>query len=492
MGWLIYDEVVLPHMLTVPQAEKQATLPADYWMGIFVNGDQRAGFVNIRSTPEARPDGPGDSIALLAEAKLNLFGFDAGMRADGKAWLSEDRQLADFDFSLNAGESASRIFGEFKDGTLSATFSTGSVDTPFKFPVSPEMLSGMGLGGPAMDLPVLEPGQEVYIDAFDPATMSTGKARLTCTGREVIRVAGEDVQTSVIEISIGGMTTRAWVSEAQETVKAETPVGVTLKKILPEEALAPVDTGGSQMALLDRTLVRPTGVAISRGVAQMRARITGLPDGTAIPVDAIQRVDAEGSLRIESPNLEVRSGDSLPGEELAAALASDPLVNAEDASIRATAAEATANANDDAAKARALYEWVHDNIRKIPTLSLPAAVDVLRTRAGDCNEHTVLYAAMARSVGLPCRIAIGLVYSEALGGFGYHAWPEVWLGHWVPMDPTLGQPVCDATHIKLLNGGLDQWARLVGFIGRIQIEILEASGQVETESEFATEGEMVQ
>ena len=64
-------------------------------------------------------------------------------------------------------------------------------------------------------------------------------------------------------------------------------------------------------------------------------------------------------------------------------------------------------------------------LEKKPTVSLPSAREVLRTRVGDCNEHTVLYVAMARALGLPARIAVGLVYLR--GAFYYHAWPEVYV-----------------------------------------------------------------
>ena len=41
------------------------------------------------------------------------------------------------------------------------------------------------------------------------------------------------------------------------------------------------------------------------------------------------------------------------------------------------------------------------------------------------------------------------------------------------MDPTLGQPLADATHIKLLNGGIESWPRLLPYLGKLEIEVLE-------------------
>ena len=105
---------------------------------------------------------------------------------------------------------------------------------------------------------------------------------------------------------------------------------------------------------------------------------------------------------------------------------------------------------------------------------------MLRTKVGDCNEHTVLYVAMARASGIPARIAVGLVFIRGTqGAFYYHAWPEVYLdeggkrGLWLPVDPTLNQFPADGTHIRLVRGGLDQQAAIVPLIGRLRMTVLD-------------------
>jgi transglutaminase-like putative cysteine protease len=101
---------------------------------------------------------------------------------------------------------------------------------------------------------------------------------------------------------------------------------------------------------------------------------------------------------------------------------------------------------------------------------------VLRTKVGDCNEHTALYVAMARSIALPARIAVGLVY--AYGAFYYHAWPEVYIagaggrGLWLPVDPTFNEFPADATHVRLARGGLEKQAEILPLIGRIKMTIV--------------------
>ena len=107
-------------------------------------------------------------------------------------------------------------------------------------------------------------------------------------------------------------------------------------------------------------------------------------------------------------------------------------------------------------------------LEKKPTVSLPSALEVLRTRVGDCNEHTALYVAMARAQGIPSRIAVGLVHLR--GAFYYHAWAEVYLEVEGPRavaargpDP---QPVPRRRHPRPPGrGGLDRQAAILGLVG---------------------------
>jgi transglutaminase-like putative cysteine protease len=115
---------------------------------------------------------------------------------------------------------------------------------------------------------------------------------------------------------------------------------------------------------------------------------------------------------------------------------------------------------------------VHRELEKVPTFSIPNAVAVLESRRGDCNEHAQLLTALARSLGIPARVASGLAYLD--GRFYYHAWVEVWLGDWVAVDPTWGQFPADAAHLRLVTGGLSQQAELLRVIGRLGIDVEEA------------------
>lgn len=103
-------------------------------------------------------------------------------------------------------------------------------------------------------------------------------------------------------------------------------------------------------------------------------------------------------------------------------------------------------------------------------MSIPSAREVLTVRVGDCNEHTALFTAFARSLGIPTKICGGIVYSQ--GYFYYHAWTEVFLNRWVSVDPLMNQFPADATHIRLVEGDLDKQLPLLGLVGKLKIEVI--------------------
>jgi transglutaminase-like putative cysteine protease len=116
-------------------------------------------------------------------------------------------------------------------------------------------------------------------------------------------------------------------------------------------------------------------------------------------------------------------------------------------------------------------EWVHLNIEKRPVLSVPDALSTLENRMGDCNEHAMLLAALARAAGIPARVEAGLAYMK--GRFYYHAWNLLYLGRWVTADAVLGQLPADAAHLRLVTGSMQQQLDLAAVIGTITIEVLD-------------------
>ncbi|WP_424964383.1 transglutaminase-like domain-containing protein [Ekhidna sp.] len=98
------------------------------------------------------------------------------------------------------------------------------------------------------------------------------------------------------------------------------------------------------------------------------------------------------------------------------------------------------NANTPLTEARALYDYIIDNMRyaKQGTYGTGDANYACDSKSGNCTEFHSLFIALARSVGIPARFAVGAsIPSERdEGGVnGYHCWAEFYAeGKWWPVD----------------------------------------------------------
>ncbi len=166
-----------------------------------------------------------------------------------------------------------------------------------------------------------------------------------------------------------------------------------------------------------------------------------------------------------------RPSDDKGPPEIEAALGSTPFIQADHPEIVAKAKEIISADDPASVKAMKLISWVHQNLQKKPVLSVPNALETLHRKMGDCNEHAVLLAALARAAGIPTEVEAGLVYQNER--FYYHAWNTLYLDQWITADTTMGQFPADVTHVRFVRGTESQ-VDLMPLIGRLKIEILEA------------------
>ncbi len=148
--------------------------------------------------------------------------------------------------------------------------------------------------------------------------------------------------------------------------------------------------------------------------------------------------------------------------------------------IRDMAETAIAEAHPDSPleEVAALEAYVHRvMVNRNYRNAFGTALDAARKLEGDCTEHAVLLAALARARGFPARVAMGLLYHE--GAFYYHMWTEVWLdGCWIPLDATLGTGGVGVGHITLARSNLTSPTAFADFlplmqvIGRIKIDVV--------------------
>lgn len=479
--WAVMMGLLLQRELGVQQLSSRSSVPqepTETWLSVSVVGGQRIGSIHVRQTPEVRQGVAGVTMQMEAQMGLDLLNKRTDLNLSGSIWQALAEPSVEFGFDVQSSGYDFRILGTVQDGALKAEIVSAGETFPLSLVVDDQLLFSSGLGS-AVRFPVLEVGEEYRVETFDPLTMSKGWARIRCDARETLRLGESAVETRRLLVRMNGFESTAWIDDRGEVVRAETPVGLVLERITAREAQLPLPEGELQLDLLDRTSIKPSGLRPFRGARSMAVQLQGLGSSREaaleLPQDQVQVSEGQQRYRLVVPDVpnagstvaEVMDSDGIDP----AFLAADALVQSDHPKIRARAQAIVEPDRPPWVKAVAIHDWVFAHLEKEPVLSIPSALEVLERRAGDCNEHTVLFTALARAVGLPTRIAIGLVWSDELEGFYYHAWPEVFIGRWYWMDPTLGQSLADATHIKLFNGGIETWPRLLPFLGSLEIEV---------------------
>ncbi len=441
------------------------------WRGIYYRGD-KIGF----SVGQTTPTDTGYEIREDGRLQMTLLGSTASVRMTSRAFVDRRFSLERFSFALDPGTGPTEVEGRLEGRLLHLTVRTPSgerketrelAEPPALALNLPRTLAAAGL----------RPGQTLQVSVFDPATLSNTPMTLEVQAREVVRSAGRPVPAFRVEGRLAGLTTRSWITDVGEVVREESPMGLLVVRETPQQARALAVPGSIQADLLEASAlvpVTPRRIDDPTTVARLTVRIDGLSGFDPAGLEGAGQSARGSTIEVRDPR-DLRPGPA-PGD-LETFLRPEPFLESDAPQIRTEALRAVSDAAAPRLRAERLVRHVHAIVEKKPTLSLPSALEVLKTRIGDCNEHTALYVAMARSLGLPARIAVGLVYLR--GAFYYHAWAEVWVeesrgrGLWLPVDPTLNQFPADATHVRLARGGLDRQAAILGLVGRARLDVLD-------------------
>ena len=444
---------------------------AAQWRGIYYRGD-KIGF----SVGQTTPTDSGYEIREDSRMVLILLGSDIPVRLTTRAAVDRAFRLRAFSFSLDPGTGPTEVQGSLDGVRLALTVRTPSGERRETRTLSEPPALSLNLGR-ALAAQGLQTGRTLQVSVFDPATLRNAPMTLAVQAREVVQAAGRPVPAFKVEGRFAGITTHTWVTDTGEVVREESPTGLVVVRETKEQAQALAVPRSVQTDLLEAAAIVPTSprrIDDPTTVARLRLRID--------PLSGLDPADLDGAGQtLSSGTIEVVDARGLaPGpapRDLGRYLRPEMLIESDAPEIRAEAEKGAAGAATPRLRAERLVRHVNAILEKKPTVSLPSALEVLKTRIGDCNEHAALLVAMARSVGLPARIAVGLVHLR--GAFYYHAWAEVWIdegrgtGLWLPVDPTLNQFPADATHVRLARGGLDRQAAILGLVGRARVDILD-------------------
>lgn len=406
--------------------------------------------------------------------RIPMAGVLREVLMDFYAIVGYDFSLKSFTFGLTSGDYSTNIFGHVNGMYLELKIQSIGDHSSLALPVSegvyfpgtvPLLLASKGF-----------PDGEFTLPGLDPFTLTRSDIVVTVGEKQQIKVGGKSYEAYQVVMTTSGVSSTMWITPDGVVVREEGVAGMNMVLTTKQKALDIPDVS------LEWDILRSLAVKVDgeidnpREVTYLKVELTGIePTGFNLS-DDFQRVVSVTPLVLEisSEGLLQQKSQSPKSSLLEKLTKPEAFIQSDDPRIIRQAKLVVADLDDDSLKVVALTDWVYSNIEKDLAVSIPSAVDVLRVRRGDCNEHTFLFTALARAAAIPTKICLGIVYKDGL--FYYHAWPAVYIGYrWLAVDPTFGQHVADATHIKLLEGGVESQAGLMRVVGNLRVRVISYS-----------------
>jgi hypothetical protein len=497
-GWFLLRQYVQPTSLLLTDAIFRVSPGATYYA--LDLGGQQVGFAS------SSVDTLADTVLVRDYMLLEIPALGSLQRVEARTDVNLTRslQLRSFLASLSGDGVRFGASGEvFGDTLLSVEIESADSRQTVRVPMDEPIILPAVL--PLQIVFGSEPaiGDEYRLKVFDPLLLKERYVNVTVTAESTLLVPDSAAWDSTAALWVaarwdtlsawhviqeeGGISIQSWIDELGQVVEATSPIGFTMRRTAFEIAslnLRLRETDAVELARgLGNDIIRQTAIASNvpletENLKELRVRLQGVDlDEFDLSGDRQTLLGDTLVVRRETEDQLTHDPERFTAarmQELSEWVGPEPLVQSRDPRIQAQARQITerylsGRRRDYVRAAELLNEWVYENLEKRITVSVPSALEVLETRRGDCNEHTVLYVALARAAGIPARTAAGLVYSD--GSFFYHAWPEIYLNGWVAVDPTFGQFPADAAHLRFTIGGLARQMELIRLIGRLQLEV---------------------
>lgn len=477
MGLLLKQELVDERGTAAykPLLSKDRLL-SDQWMGIYFK-DSPVGFVHTAVEPYTFERGR-SGYRILNDTRMNFILLRKRSRVwfDAEVFVDESYKLKTFKFSLSSGAHELGVSGEVLAGGFMEVEidSRGRISKKRVELPQEEGVIIANIVSPFHSFGELKVGKRYNLKVFNPFSLELESLTIDVTGREKTVHNNQEVDAYVVKSDYRGLEQTSWVSPEGEIIREETGMGWVLLKENENIVSRLRQTASGEEVELAKLVSLPSNVALRKGVEYVRVMLEGIGEGFDLE-SRRQRVigteDGSRLIEIKSAPVDTDKALSLPVEGMPEFLEPSDFIQSGDEEIRELAAKIVDGEKNSLRAAIKINQWLYKNIYKVPVVSIPSAIDVLKSREGDCNEHTVLFAALARAAGIPAKVNVGLAYTD--GRFYYHAWPGVYVGEWVEMDPTFGQDIADAAHIKLLEGDISRQLDIVKLLSKIKLEVIE-------------------
>lgn len=444
--------------------------PSDDTYGVYLN-DTKVGWMRTVT-----------KIGATVDVGLELHAAVGGMGQVAKITVTEqrsyDRQtraLVSMAFVQDAATGSVRMQGRRDGQELVLDISAGNATQTQRFAVHETLDDALV---PQRLAKAAQLGAKATAQHFDPSLQKNVHVDYTVVGSEQLLLAGVSTRALRVDARYDELdiTETSWLDDAGRVL--ETRVGgFFVARLEPPEVARRLDY--HQDLLVSATVKAPRPLVHPSDLTHLKIVFTGFEKNLP-PSSARQKVTRQGDAVVielvrDPPLPDVAWGPNAAGlASVKSDLEPTPFIQSNAPEIKAAAAQAIGDAKRFSEVVTKLTGFVFDYIKDEYVPAYSNALEALASARGDCTEHSVLFVALARALGIPARVAVGIAYWPPGNGFGWHAWAEVYAaGRWYTVDPTWNQPVADATHVKLADGGPAEQARIVMLLGRLQIRSLE-------------------
>lgn len=473
------------------EIEKMMQLPQDDWLNLTLMGT-KIGYAHIYMEKSRYEEEA--AIRVRADMVMDLKRTGTGLRLATTRISYVGMDLVPRYFIITSNETGQEKYveGRIRDGVAYLETNLAGKITHAQTPISADTIFEQMIGYFVLQRSI-QIGDVHTLHVFNLDLMQPVKTKVSVLREDQIEFDGKMEPVYVVNYTMdimGGLTTTQWLGHNGTTYRME--VGLMgLNMVLAKTDMQTALGESGEVDVILNTKIFAQGGPPIPGARRFKARLR-LTEGQldkAVMIDSRQKLKVDndtrhGVLEINIPVMDREAALNLPIQnqqnngELAQFLKSTVYIQAEHPAIRSKANEVIDGETNAWKSAEKLCRWVYKNIRdKNLKIGFGSALQTLESLEGDCTEHTVLMIAMARSVGIPARVCAGLVFQS--DAFYYHFWPEVYVGKWVAMEPTLGQIQADANHIQLAGSELESDSMLefgegvMRTLNQLEIEVLE-------------------
>lgn len=523
-GGVAEDEVARPSPAnddeSPPAAEGE--LLDDYWLAYYMQGSKvghgrttvrRLSTADLADTePESGPgpsnepdsaaaaavDGPVLEIEAVNKLAVTRFGQQTEQEITMRTLETPEGELLRFESRMELGPMPLETRGWVEGDRLVIETTTQGKTVQNAIPWK-EDYGGFAAVELSLERDPLEPGRTRSLRALQPGFYEAALVELKAEDfesvellsgtYELLRVATKT--TFANGNSLGGIM---WIDRTGKVLKHYTDAmnleayRTTKARALDDTEAVELDLGWDFSVPVDRRLTNPSSSRQIRYRVQLEdsdpaAVFVSGPTQQVRPVDDHTAEIVVTAVRPAPDDSQAADDTQSPAHDrpTSADLEPNSLIQSDDPAIVAMAEEAAGEATDPWQAALAFERYVSEHISsKGFSQAFATAAEVAKTKSGDCTEHAVLLAALARARGIPARVAVGLVYMPGAQAMGYHMWNELYVeGRWIPMDATLARGGTGAARLKLAHSNLEGTSAYASFlpavqiVGRLKVEILD-------------------